>query len=67
MEDKINLKDYIYNIISEYDEEYANERGIDTLDDEDVYNIMFEVFQDNQLREIVQNEIEIYANFKNRR
>ena len=67
MEDKINLKDYIYNIISEYDEEYANEQGINNFDDEDVYNIMSEVLQDNQLREIVQNEIEIYANFKNRR
>ena len=64
MEDKINLKDYIYNIISEYDEEYANEQGINNLDDEDVYNIMSEILQDNQLREIVQNEIEIYANFK---
>ena len=66
MEDKINLKDYIYNIISEYDEEYANEQGINNFDDEDVYNIMSEVLQDNQLREIVQNEIEMYANFKNR-
>ena len=38
-EEKVNLKDYIYDRINEYDEEYAQEQGINNLDEEDINNI----------------------------
>lgn len=63
-EEKVNLKDYIFDIINCYDEEYAIEQGITELDDEDINNIIFEILQDDQLRQIVQNEIEMYASYK---
>lgn len=63
-EEKVNLKDYIIDIISCYDEEYAKKQGIIELDDEDINNIVFEILQDDQLRQIVQNEIEMYASYK---
>lgn len=63
-EEKVNLKDYIIDTISCYDEEYAREQGIIELDDEDINNIIFEILQDDQLRQIVQNEIEMYASYK---
>ena len=65
--EKVNLKDYIFDIINSYDSDYAIEQGITNLDDEDINNIIFEILQDDQLRQIVQNEIEIYASFKNRK
>lgn len=63
-EEKVNLKDYIFDIINSYDSDYAIEQGITNLDDEDINNIIFEILQDDQLRQIVQNEIEMYASFK---
>lgn len=65
-EEKVNLKDYIFDIINSYDSDYAIEQGITNFDDEDINNIIYEILQDDQLRQIVQNEIEWYANFKNR-
>lgn len=63
--EKINLFDTIYNYISCYDEEYAKEIGIDKLDDEDVYNIIFNVLDRNEIQDIIREEIEDYANRKN--
>lgn len=66
-EEKVNLKDYIYDRISEYDEEYAQEQGINNLDEEDINNILANVLDNEYLRQIVQQEIEEYASYKIRR
>lgn len=65
--EKVNLKDYIYDRISEYDEEYAQEQGINNLDEEDINNILANVLDNEYLRQIVQQEIEEYASYKIRR
>lgn len=66
-EEKVNLKDYIYDRINEYDEEYAQEQGINNLDEEDINNILANVLDNEYLRQIVQQEIEEYASYKIRR
>lgn len=66
-EEKVNLKDYIYDRISEYDEEYAQEQGINNLDEEDINNILANVLDNEYLRQMVQQEIEEYASYKIRR
>lgn len=63
-EEKVNLKDYVFDMINFYDEEYAIEQGITELNNEDVNNIVFEILQHDQLRQIVQNEIEMYSGYK---
>lgn len=65
--EKVNLKDYIYDRISEYDEEYAQEQGINNLDEEDINNILANVLDNEYLRQMVQQEIEEYASYKIRR
>ena len=66
-EEKVNLKDYIYDRINKYDEEYAQEQGINNLDEEDINNILANVLDNEYLRQIVQQEIEEYASYKIRR
>ena len=65
-ENKINLYDTIWEQISCYDEEYSNEIGINKLDDEDVYNIMFNFLDRNDIQNAIREEIEDYANRKNK-
>lgn len=60
-----NLDDLIWDIISCYDEEYQKEIGMDKLDDEDIGNIMFYILDNNEIKSIVQQEIEEYCNRKN--
>jgi hypothetical protein len=60
-----NLDDLIWEIISCYDEEYQKELGMDKLDDEDIGNIMFYILDNNEIKSIVQQEIEEYCNRKN--
>lgn len=64
-ENKVNLYDTVWDTISSYDEEYAKEQGIDKLDDEDVYNIIAEILNNNQVKDIIREEIESYAGYKN--
>lgn len=64
-ENKINLYDTIWEQISCYDEEYAEEIGIDKLDDEDIYNIMFNFLDRGDIQSAIKEEIEEYANRKN--
>lgn len=63
-ENKVNLFDYIQNRISCYDEEYAKEQGIDNLDDEDIYNIISEILNNQEIEDLIHNEIERYAGTK---
>ena len=64
-ENKINLYDTIWEQISCYDEEYAEEIGIDKFDDEDIYNIMFNFLDRGDIQNAIREEIEEYANRKN--
>lgn len=64
-EDKVNLYDTVWDQISCYDEEYAQEQGIDKLDDEDVYNIIAEIMSRPDVQDIIREEIEDYAGRKN--
>lgn len=64
-ENKINLYDYIWNQISCYDETYKEEIGLDKLDNEDVYSIMYNILDRTDMQEAVREEIEEYANWKN--
>ena len=64
-ENKINLYDTIWEQISCYDEEYAEEIGIDKFDDEDIYNIMFNFLDRGDIQSAIREEIEEYANRKN--
>lgn len=64
-ENKINLYDTIWEQISCYDEEYAEEIGLDKLDDEDIYNIMFNFLDREDIQSAIREEIEEYANRKN--
>lgn len=64
-ENKINLYDTIWEQISCYDEDYANEIGINKLDDEDVYSIMFNFLDRKDIQDAIREEIEDYANRKN--
>lgn len=64
-ENKINLYDTIWEQISYYDEEYAEEIGLDKLDDEDIYNIMFNFLDRGDIQSAIKEEIEEYANRKN--
>ena len=64
-ENKINLYDTIWEQISCYDEEYAEEIGLDKLDDEDIYNIMFNFLDREDIQSAIRKEIEEYANRKN--
>ncbi len=64
-ENKINLYDTIWEQISCYDEEYAEEIGIDKFDDEDIYNIMFNFLDRGDIQGAIREEIEEYANRKN--
>ena len=63
-EDKVNLYDTVWDQISCYDEEYAQEQGIDKLDDEDVYNIIAEIMSRPDVQDIIREEIEDYASRK---
>lgn len=63
-ENEINLKNYILDLISCYDEEYAKEQGIDVLDDEDIDNIIFNILDNATIRLEIQQELEEYAGFK---
>ena len=63
-EDKVNLYDTVWDQISCYDEEYAQEQGIDKLDDEDVYNIIAEIMSRPDVQDIIREEIEDYAGRK---
>lgn len=58
-------EDYIYNIISEYDEDYQKEIGMNKLDDEDIRNIIFNILDNKEINRIIHEEIEEYCNFKN--
>lgn len=58
-------EDYIYNIISEYDEDYQKEIGMNKLDDEDIRNIIFNILDNKEVNRIIHEEIEEYCNFKN--
>lgn len=64
-ESKVNLYDTVWDVISSYDEEYAQEQGIDKLDDEDVYNIISEIISNPDVQSIIREEIESYAGYKN--
>lgn len=64
-ENKVNLYDTIWEYIGSYDEEYAQEQGIDKLDDEDVYNIIAEIISNPDVQSIIREEIESYAGYKN--
>lgn len=64
-ESKVNLYDTVWDVISSYDEEYAQEQGIDKLDDEDVYNIIAEIIGNPDVQSIIREEIESYAGYKN--
>lgn len=59
-----NLDDLIWEIISCHDEEYQKEIGMDKLDDEDIGNIMFYILDNNEIKSIVQQEIEWYCSRK---
>lgn len=61
-DDKVSLKSYIYDIINNYDEETAEQLELHNLDDEDINNIIFNIL--DNIRDIVQAEIEDYAYFK---
>lgn len=61
-DDKVSLKSYIYDIINNYDEETAEQLELYNLDDEDINNIIFNIL--DNIRDIVQAEIEDYAYFK---
>jgi hypothetical protein len=63
-ENKVNLYDTIWNQISCYDEEYAKEIGLDKLDDEDVYKIIYNILDRAEVQNIIKEEIEDYANRK---
>lgn len=58
-------EDYIYNIISEYDEDYQKEIGMNKLDDEDIRNIIFNILDNKEVNRIIHEEIEEYCNIKN--
>jgi len=64
-ENKVNLYDTIWEQISCYDEDYAEEIGINKLDDEDVYNIIFNFLDRHDIQDAIREEIEDYANRKN--
>mgnify|MGYP003503854591 CR=1 FL=1 len=59
------MYDTVWDVISSYDEEYAQEQGIDKLDDEDVYNIIAEIIGNPDVQSIIREEIESYAGYKN--
>ena len=61
-DNKINLYDTIWNQINCYDEEYAKEIGLDKLDDEDVYNIMYNFLDRMDIQDALREEIEDYTN-----
>ena len=61
----ISLKNTIQDMISCYDEDYANEVGINKFNDEDIGNIVFYVLDNNSVRFEIQKEIEEYASSKN--
>lgn len=63
--EKVNLFDTIWDYISCYDEEYAQEQGIDKLDDEDIYNIISNILDSADIQYIIREEIENYAGYKN--
>lgn len=63
-ENKVNLFDFIQDKISCYDEYYAEEIGLNYLDDEDIYNIVAEILNNQEIEDIVYREIEEYANTK---
>lgn len=60
----MELKDIIQDMISCYDENYANETGINKLDIEDISNIAFNVLNNDAVKFEIQKEIEEYAAFK---
>lgn len=64
-ENKINLYDTIWEQINNYDEEYAEEIGLNKLNDEDVYNIIFNILDRGDIQSAIREEIEEYANMKN--
>ena len=63
-ENKVNLFDFIQDKIGCYDESYAEEIGLNYLDDEDIYNIVSEILNNQEIEDIVYKEIEAYANIK---
>jgi len=60
-ETKINLKDYVLNIISSYSEDYAQEYNMYDLDDEDINNIIFYILNNSTITKEIQEEIEDYV------
>lgn len=63
-ENKVSLFDFIQDKISCYDESYAEEIGLNYLDDEDIHNIVAEILNNQEIEDIVHREIEEYANTK---
>ena len=63
-EDKVTLYDAIWEQVSRYDEEYAEEIGINKLDDEDIYNIMFYFLDREDIQSAIKEEIEEYVSTK---
>lgn len=59
-------EDYIWDVIEEYTEEYAEEIGLDTFDDNDVKQILFNICDNKEIDRIVHEEIEDYASYKRR-
>lgn len=64
-ETKVNLKDYIQMILECYDEDYAEEQGIDKLDDEDINNIIANILDNEEIDALIREEIEYYTSYKN--
>ena len=62
--EKVNLKDCIWEVISWYSEDFAEEMGIDKLDDEDINNILSEILSNDSLKHLIQEEVESYASLK---
>lgn len=60
-EDKVNLYDTVWEQISNYEEAYADEQGINKLNDEDVYNIIAEIISRPDVQDAIREEIESYA------
>lgn len=63
-DNKVNLYDFVWEEINNYDEGYAEEIGINNLDDEDVYNIISEILNRPEVKNAVREEIEYYAGNK---
>ena len=52
-ENKVNLFDFIQDKISCYDEYYAEEIGLNYLDDEDIYNIVAEILNNQEIESLM--------------